>query len=355
VTAGRLKGLVLAAAALVTACLEPLPFDEREWARKVEQVDLADLYAPHRDEEGLFCNPWAAGHEMSVWRWFLARDSMAHLAGRELPTPVEESTGRYLADADAPHSVTHVGHATFVVHLGRTVVVTDPFFSDEAVILDRIVPPAFGPEMIPEGAVVLISHNHHDHLDRGSIEALADRARFLCPLGVGDYLRHRGAEQVDELDWWEAVDIDGARLTFLPAQHWSLRIGQEYNESLWGSWMIEAAGRRIYFGGDSGYFKGYREFGRVFPGIDVALLPIGAYRPRWFMHYTHMDVREALRAFEDLGAETMVPTQWGVLELADEPPAWPIVELSQALQVTHQHLEHRVAILPIGGRLLLEK
>jgi L-ascorbate metabolism protein UlaG (beta-lactamase superfamily) len=278
---------------------------------------------------------------------------MAHLDDRELPVSVVPNSGDYLADPSAPHSVTHVGHATFVVHLGSLVVVTDPLLGERAVILSRRVPAAFGPEAIPDGAVVVISHNHHDHLDRPSIRSLIPHARFLCPLGVGDYLRGLGAEQVDELDWWEAVDLDGARFTFLPTQHWSRRIGQGYNETLWGSWMIEAAGRRIYFGGDSGYFKGYREIGRAFPGIDAALLPIGAYRPRWFMHYTHMDVREALRAFEDLGAATMIPTQWGVLDLADEPAAWPIAELRQALAVTHQHLEGRVAVLPVGGRFYL--
>jgi L-ascorbate metabolism protein UlaG (beta-lactamase superfamily) len=345
---------IVCAGAMLFGCLDPVPFDEGEWARKVERVEAAELYAPHRDEEGRFFNPWMRGDGPRVWRWFLARDTMGHLDGRELDVPVELNTGDYLRDPHAPHSVTQIGHATFAVHLGALVVVTDPFFSDRAVLLPREVPAAFGAEQIPDGAIVAISHNHHDHLDRPSVEALAGRARFLCPLGVGEYLRDLGAAQVDELDWWESIDLDGARLTFLPAQHWSRRVGQGYNETLWGSWMIEGGGRRIYFGGDSGYFVGYREIGRSFPDIDVALLPIGAYRPRWFMHATHMDVREALRAFEDLGAETMVPMHWGVLELADEPTAWPLVELRQALATTHLHLQGKVALLPIGGRLVLD-
>jgi len=144
--------------------------------------------------------------------------------------------------------------------------------------------------------------------------------------------------------------VGGTRFTCLPAQHWSRRFGQGTNETLWCSWLMERGGRKVYYGGDSGYFKGYHEFGRRYPGIDVALLPIGAFLPRWFMHYPHMNIPEVLRAFADLGARYLVPTQWGVLELGDEPAAWPAAVLREAA-AERPELVSRVAILPVGGRL----
>lgn len=355
--AGAVRVLSVAAAlgtALPLAgCLAGRPFEEAAWQRTVEGTRAEDLYAPHRDAEGRFFNPWLRQERpwWEFWRWKLSWNSVRAPNPVPAPGPVPND-GAYLADPGAPPSVTHVGHATFAVQWGGPVVLTDPFFSPRAAIVAREVPPAFGPGAVPDGCVVVVSHNHYDHLDAGSVEALGGRCRFLCPLGLGDLLRELGARDVRELDWWGEVELDGTRFTCLPAQHWSRRLGQGRNETLWASWLLERGGRTVYFGADSGYFVGYREFGRRWPGIDVALLPIGAYEPRWFMHYAHVDPAEALRALEDLGARVMVPTQWGVLELGDEPAAWPAVELARALD-GRPELRERVAILPVGGRLFL--
>ena len=201
--------------------------------------------------------------------------------------------------------------------------------------------------------MVVLSHNHYDHLDAASIEALAPRCRFLCPLGLGEFLRKRGARDVIELDWWQTAEIGGTVFTFLPAQHWSRRFGMGWNETLWGSWLLERDDWKVYFGGDSGYFKGYREFGRRFPGIDVALIGVGAYAPRWFMHYAHMDVPETVRAFRELGARYLVPTQSGVLGLGDEPAARPALELERAA-AADPWLREWLRVLPVGGRLFLD-
>jgi L-ascorbate metabolism protein UlaG (beta-lactamase superfamily) len=337
-------------------CMASRPFDEEAWIASIEATRVEDLYAPHREPSGRFYNPWArqgrSGWEF--WRWVMSENSMQDLPQHPPRAPVVANSGDYLSQRSSSFSVTHVGHATFAIHWDEQVVLTDPLFSERAAVVKRLVPPAFGPEKIPAGAVVVISHNHYDHLDSDSLSALAGKARFLCPLGLGDTVRKRGAENVRELDWWETVQIDGTAFTCLPAQHWSRRFGQGYNETLWCSWLIERDGRRIYFGGDSGYFKGFREYGRKYPGIEVALLPIGAYTPRWFMHYAHMNPSEVLQAFEDLGADTMIPTQWGVLELGDEPAAWPATALRQTLDTTHPHLKDRVQILPVGDRLILQ-
>ncbi len=355
---GRYPALYLIAVSAVSlcGCLEVLPHDEHAWAKKVEAASARDLYAPHIDISGRFFNPWNRDPRDNInpWRWMMSKDSLGHLDDDDFPTPVVANTGDYLSKPGLPSSIAYLGHATFVIDLGEEVVVTDPFFSKRAVVLKRRVDPAFGADKIPDGAIVVISHNHYDHLDRQSVAALGSRVRYLCPLGLGEYLKKLGAEEVRELDWWESVEIQGIRFTSLPIQHWSRRIGQKFNQTLWCSWLIEHKDKKIYFGGDSGYFKGFREFGRRYPKIDVALLPIGSYMPRWFMHYAHMNIDEALKAFEDLGAQTMIPTQWGVLDLADEPAAWPAVELQEALATTHKRLRQKVKILRVGGRLMLD-
>ena len=334
--------------------LAPLPFDEAAWRRKVESCRPRLLRATHRDEQGRFFNPWLR-QQRSLWRlvrWRLSRNSLDTGGQAPPPAPRVANPGSYLKDPKAPASLTWVGHATFVIQWGGQVVVTDPFFSRRALVVERLVPPAFGPQAIPAGAVVLISHNHYDHLDADSVAALGERVLFLCPRGLGPLIREMGGRRVRELDWWQSLEVGGTRFTFLPLQHWSRRLGQSYNQSLWGGWLLQRGGRKIFYGGDSGYFVGFKEFGRLFPGIEVALLPVGAYQPRWFMHYAHMDVAEALRAFSELGARIMVPTQWGVLKLGDEPASWPVVELRRAL-ARRPKLRERVKILPVGGRLLL--
>jgi L-ascorbate metabolism protein UlaG (beta-lactamase superfamily) len=335
--------------------LGPKRFDEDAWRAAVEATREADLEAPHRAAAGGFFNPWLPMTKRTgdLWRWWLSRDPYDGDRDGDGPSPAVANDGSYLRDPAQRPSVTEIGHATFVIQWGGPVVVTDPFFSRRAAVPERLVAPAFGPEAIPDGAVVVLSHNHYDHLDAKSIEALAPRCRFLCPLGLGDFVRRRGARDVTELDWWQSAEIGGTTFTLLPAQHWSRRLGMGWNETLWGSWLIERDGRRVYFGGDSGYFKGYRVFGRRFPGIDVALIGVGAFAPRWFMHYAHMDVPETVRAFRELGARYLVPTQSGVLGLGDEPASRPQLELERAA-AADPWLRERLRVLPVGGRLFLD-
>ncbi|RJX36253.1 MAG: hypothetical protein C4525_01520 [Desulfarculus sp.] len=352
----RLLAAVLLLLLVGPGCLKPLPFDEAAWQRRVRATDPALLYAPHRRPDGTFFNPWLP-REHSGWsllRWWASRNTLPPAAAKDIPTPTVANDGAYLKDPKAPDSLTWVGHATYVLQWSGQVVVVDPLFSDTvALVRSRLVPPAFGPQAIPRGAVVLISHNHYDHLDADSVAALAKReAVFLVPLGLGGLLREMGAQQVRELDWWQEIKLGGSRFVCLPAQHWSRRLGQGYNQSLWCSWLAERGGRRIYFGGDSGYFKGFAEIGRRWPGIQLALLGAGAYLPRWFMHYAHADVPELFQATADLGARFLVPTQWGAFKLGDEPPAWPAQEIRQYMQ-DNPKWQGRAILMPVGGRLLL--
>jgi L-ascorbate metabolism protein UlaG (beta-lactamase superfamily) len=150
------------------------------------------------------------------------------------------------------------------------------------------------------------------------------------------------------MDWWQSIDAgNGVTLDCLPAQHWSRRIGQPVNSTLWASFLLRTPGPSVYYGADSGYFVGYREFGRRFAGIDYALLSTTAYHPRWFMHYAHVNIEEALEAFKEIGARYFIPTQWGTFRLGDEPAGYPALELKAA--IAHQGLDaNRFLILDIG-------
>lgn len=353
-----LGGVLLAAflAALVIRYgLETPRFDEAAWARRVAAQDPAALTAPHRGPDGRFFNPWQPRQPWAwrVLRWWLAPNSLPHLQGRFPPAPRVANRGEYLHDPAAPDSLTWIGHATYAIQLGGQVVLTDPFFSDRAMVLKRLVPPAMEIKDLPRRLLVLISHNHYDHLDAESVRALAVRgAEFFCPLGVGGYLRELGARRVVELDWWQSRRWQGLAITFLPTQHWSRRWGMAYNSTLWGSFLIQGHGRKVYYGGDSGYFVGFKEFGRRFGPVDAALIGVGAYAPRWFMHYAHLGPRELVRAAKDLRARLVVPTQWGVLKLGDEPASYPAVVLRR-LAERDPWLKGRLRLLPVGGRLLL--
>ncbi len=340
---------VVLGALTLAGCLSVPSFDEEAWRAKVESTDAAKLYGPHQRPDGTYFNPWDDTERGGFLRWVLSRNPYDDLGEKTSPALHVTNDGSSLAAGDGGFSVTWIGHATFALKMGGPVVLTDPFFTRRAAIVRREAPPAFGPEAIPEGTVVVISHNHYDHLDAGSLEALADRCVFLVPMGLKEFVEARGAREVRELDWYESVEIRGLRLTFLPTQHWSRRLGQARNATLWGAWLVEKDGKAVYYGGDSGYFKGYRDLGANHPGIDVALLPIGAYEPRWFMHYAHLDIPEALRAFEDIGAAAMIPTQWGVLTLGDEPAGHPVKVLRESLEGEWSRLRGRVKILPVGG------
>jgi L-ascorbate metabolism protein UlaG (beta-lactamase superfamily) len=136
----------------------------------------------------------------------------------------------------------------------------------------------------------------------------------------------------------------------LPAQHWSRRISQGIDTTLLASFLLVTPNATIYYGGDSGYFIGYKEIGKVYPGIDYALLPVGAYHPRWFMHYAHMDIKEVLQAFGDLNAKYFIPSQWGTFQLGNEPIGYPIIDLKRTM--TEQGFDASRAIIMNLGEII---
>jgi N-acyl-phosphatidylethanolamine-hydrolysing phospholipase D len=276
------------------------------------------LYAPH-GRPGAFFNPWRrfAVSARDVLRWKLGPNGYDKSPPPEVPSVPWD--GRRLG-ARRQAAATWVGHATFALENGAGgVALTDPHWGRRALLPRRHLPPGVPLAAIPEDAVAVLSHNHYDHLDRWTVRRLPPSTRWLVPLGLGAWLRRHGARRVVELDWWQTAEAGPWTLTCLPAQHWSNRAFQRRNGSLWCSWLLAANGRTTYFGGDSGAFAGFAEIGRRFPGIDLALLPIGAYEPRWFMRYQHVDPAEAYDAFLALGAAAMIGMHWGCFDLTDEP------------------------------------
>lgn len=185
--------------------------------------------------------------------------------------------------------------------------------------IDRVTAPGIPYEKLPPVDVVLISHNHHDHLSTDTIRLIGDGPSYLVPLKVKEFFDDEDIENVREFDWWESTDINGVRIHFVPARHFSKRGLFDANKSLWGGWVIEGKRHKIYFAGDTGYDGGFKTLSRKFPGLDVSILPIGAYDPPWFMQPVHLDPEEAVQAYLDTNARYVVPIHWGTFKLADEP------------------------------------
>ncbi|HEX2187910.1 MAG TPA: MBL fold metallo-hydrolase [Longimicrobiaceae bacterium] len=304
----------------------------------------------HHLPDGRFRVPWPMEGADERGAGALLRWQWERLTRRLPPNPAPGSLP--LAPGDVAHPrapadevrLTWVGHATFLVQMGGLNLLTDPVWSRRASPLRwagpaRFVPPGVAWDRLPPIDAVLLSHDHYDHLDDGTVRGLhrrfGDRLRWLAPLAYREWLGARGIRNVAERDWWESVELEGEegplRATCLPVQHWTRRGLRELNDRLWGSWMLEAGGRRVYFAGDSGYFGGFREIGERFGPLDAALVPIGAYEPRWFMRPAHMNPEEAVRTYLDLGGSgVFAGMHWGTFRLTDEDPLEPPVRTRAA-------------------------
>lgn len=308
-----------------------------------------ELFAPHFRSGRFFC-PWGLPRRspLDVLRW----QSRRAPARTRLPgaVPRAENDGDSLARVAGRPALHWAGHATAILHEGDTVAVIDPHFGPRALLPRRLTSPGLPVQSLPATAIGLISHGHYDHLDSWTLKRIPKTMPFLVPLGLGSLVRQHGFENVRELDWWQQAELGGWRFTLLPAQHWSRRVGMPENASLWGSWLVETERSRVFLAGDTGYFHGFAEFGRRYGPLDVAVLPIGAYEPRWFMGPVHMNPAEALRATSELQARLLVPVHWGTFDLSDEAVDEPPRELERrAALAAVPHPPHR--ILPVGGTL----
>lgn len=320
--------------------MTPPVFDEAKWRNDSSHGDPAMLYAPHF-KDGTFFNPWMpmnrSGFERLL-KWKLSSRSEytdEEKAFRVQTIPNLKKRIEQLPEGDF---IAWIGHSTFLIRINGEYWLTDPIFSDRALIPKRQVAPALSLAEVKalKGRMnIVISHNHYDHLDRTSLRELPEDARVFVPLGLKGFVKRLNKRTVREMDWWESLELgNGIKIVCLPAQHWSRRIFQGTNRTLWASFLLITPSVSIYYGADSGYFIGFKEIGKIYAGIDYALLPIGAYHPRWFMHYAHMDIKEVLQAYRDLGAQYFIPTQWGTFQLGDEPPGYPVLDLQRTMKAS---------------------
>ena len=238
--------------------------------------------------------------------------------------PVQPLTREQLLAAP-DHSVYRLGHSTVLLKLRGKFWVTDPVFAERASPFSwagpkRFHQPPISVDELPALEAVILSHNHYDHLDRKAVVQLAEKTRyFLAPLGVGDTLVKWGvdASKVRQLEWWQGIEVDGVRFVCTPAQHFSGRGLFDGNQTLWCSWVMIDATRRIFFSGDTGYFDGFKRIGEQYGPFDLTLMETGAYNVDW--PHVHMQPEQTLQAHIDLKGRWLLPIHNGTFDLSMHP------------------------------------
>jgi L-ascorbate metabolism protein UlaG (beta-lactamase superfamily) len=307
-----------------------------------------DPRKPHRTRKGFRNNYLQGGIAPRFLKWQLQRllQGLPKPPAADYRFPAVRPDRAWLLENRSGTAATWIGHACVLVQTHGLNVLTDPVLSQRASPFHSFGPkrahaPALAVDELPRIDVVLISHNHYDHLDRDTVLALNAQAGgaplFLVPLGIAPWMQNIGITNVRELDWWNTTTVGKLAFTFVPAQHWSARGLFDRCQTLWGGWAACAAPGEpdsfsFYFAGDTGYSKDFEDIGRHFGGFDLALLPIGAYAPRWFMRGQHVDPAEAVKIHQDIRAKRSMAIHWGTFGLADEPLDDPPKLLAQALK-----------------------
>lgn len=292
----------------------------------------------HNGSKG-FKNIWDRPREVPVFK--AARWMISHLFAdkNNVPPPVRTIDPEYLRRAPDRLRVTWLGHSAALIQTPAFNLLTDPMLTNRASPFSfagpqRLVDVPIEIKDLPAIDAVLISHDHYDHLDEKSIRALQAQfsPMFIVPLGIGTIIKDWGGSRVLEMDWWQYVNFGGLRIHCTPAKHFSGRGLTGRDGNLWASWYIEdlESDLRVYYGGDTGYASHFEEIAAHLGSPEVALLPIGAYLPRWFMSPVHVNPEEAVQAFIDLGARHFVPLHWGTFDLAEETVQLPARQVREA-------------------------
>ncbi|CAN5384515.1 MBL fold metallo-hydrolase [soil metagenome] len=259
-----------------------------------------------------------------IFKWKVLRKDQdprgANFAELDLVRPGQRDGGADALASGDPCAV-WIGHASWGLRLGGQLVVIDPVFSTAlSGVVKRLVPPAFPVEACPAPDLVLVTHDHRDHLDFPSIAQLPDSATYIVPLGNGARIKH---PNVVELDWWQPHQHGSLEITLVPARHWSMRMPWNRNATLWGGYIVRGPEGVAYHSGDTAWGEHFAEIAQKIGPIDWAMLPIGAYSPRWFMAAQHINPDEALEGFTALGANNFLAMHWGTFKLTDEAVGEP--------------------------------
>jgi L-ascorbate metabolism protein UlaG (beta-lactamase superfamily) len=325
----------------------------------MDKNDKREEETPHFDGRRYF-NPAAPVYGFRAWRvlgWMARRRPRRWprwIDDPLLPVPPTVVSGRQIA-------ATFVGQSTFLLQMDGVNVLTDPIWSDRASPVRwagprRVRRPGVAFDNLPPIHLVLVSHNHYDHMDLPTLRRLQQRfdPMFVTGLGNRRYLLKRGLTRVEELDWWQTgAGPNGLTVTMTPARHFSRRGLFDRLRTLWGGFALTGRDKRIFFTGDSAYGDHFREIGRRLERIDLALLPIGAYEPRWLFQAAHVNPEEAVRAHRDLAPRLSIGMHFGTFQLTDEAIDAPIDELRQSLR-RHGIAKRDFRVPRFGETILLD-
>lgn len=300
-------------------------------------------------------------------RWYRER------FGKSLPPPPGEFIATYddfpvrQFDArkdlpDGKRTATWLSHASVLIRSEGLTLLTDPHFSRRAFPVqwagpERKVDSPVSVEDLPPIDIVVISHNHYDHMDQDTLIDLAKsqpKALFLVPLGVEKTFESWGINNVKALDWWDTYNTGRSELVFVPAYHWSARTLLDRNMTLWGGWVLKQDDFRFYFSGDTGYNQtDFKAIGQQYGPFDLSAIAVGAYEPRWFMKAQHINPDEAVKIHQDVGSKFSIGVHWGTFELTDEPLDQPIGDLAKAKKKFKLE-EKSFVLLDHGETILLD-
>ena len=298
--------------------------------------DLVDVVRQKKHHTtGGFLNPFGPDRQGGfgrLLRWKLfSRNRYKRFYHQESVTPVSvDWPGVYAAGGV---SVTFLKHASLLIGDMGDYLLLDPGFSDIFRFIKDFSPLAFSPDKIPSPRHVLITHGHYDHLDTSSLSRLSTDAHVVTPLGYDRIFDNLKISRHTQLDWFESITDGGRQIVLLPSKHWTMRnplVGP--NTNLWGAFLVKTAGGPVIFlSGDTAYFDGFKEIGERYD-IDLAVINLGAYEPRWFMKGSHLNPAETVQAFRDLKARKLMIIHWGTFRLGDEPVHFPPIELRREME-----------------------
>lgn len=277
-----------------------------------------------------------------ILKWKLGKkDPTDHALDGVRPT-IGEGGAEALALRDC---AVWIGHATWAFRMAGLTVVVDPIWSRSiGGAVKRLVPPGIALEAMPKIDVVLVTHDHRDHMDLPTLAKLPEDATYI--VGTGNAPRLGKPRRVIELEWWEETRIGELAITFVPARHWSMRMPWNKNATLWGGFVVQGPRATVYHSGDTAWGDHFAEIGRRH-AITHAMLPIGGYAPRWFMEPQHIGPEEAGAAYEALGAEHLLAMHWGTFRLTDEAVGEPVARLRAWWQARGLS-DARLWIPPVG-------
>jgi N-acyl-phosphatidylethanolamine-hydrolysing phospholipase D len=296
----------------------------------------------HHTENG-FRNPYVESNRRGFFKYlkmrFLSDEEFADYESNAHKIPRVETDLELIQNPPDTLQVTWIGHATVLLQYKGINILTDPMFSYRASPLsflgpERHNPPSVKLEDLPSIDYALISHSHYDHLDKKTVKRIGSKTLWLVPLGLKKWFINAGVnrENVLEFDWWDEKKFATSTVTATPAQHWSARSLWDRNKTLWASWMLQIDDKVIWYSGDTGYNPyQFKEIGQKFKTVDLALISIGAYEPRWFMKDMHINPEEAVQIHQDISSNHSIAVQWGTFQLTSEPIDDPPLKLKNAL------------------------